>query len=156
MSSESFRQQMGSSSSAILLLKSLQRLWTRVLTLISSLLFLAEGEGTGEPLLLNYGSLQRRLLEQRPLSEPLLIQATGNLHSSHDHHSTYACMAYTASTLGYPCISGVHCVVRTLYKQSTNRAGIFKQSVGARSRVGTGLSYRPWRNWFLGIDSWAP
>jgi hypothetical protein len=35
--------------------------------------------------------------------------------------------------------------------------------MGARNRVGIGLSYRPampgyigWRNWFLGIDSWAP
>jgi hypothetical protein len=43
------------------------------------------------------------------------------------------------------------------------RAGIFKQSMGARNRVGIGLSYRParihttaWRNWFLGIDSWTP
>jgi hypothetical protein len=42
-------------------------------------------------------------------------------------------------------------------------AGIFKQSMGARNRVGIGLSYRPaklqyigWRNWFLEIDSWAP
>ncbi len=40
-------------------------------------------------------------------------------------------------------------------------AGIFKQSMGARNRVGIGLSYRPatgytaWRNWFLGIDSWV-
>ncbi len=32
----------------------------------------------------------------------------------------------------------------------------FQQSMGARNRVGIGLSYRlPWRNWFLGIDSWA-
>ncbi len=36
------------------------------------------------------------------------------------------------------------------------RAGIFKQSLGARNRVGIGLSYRParlhigWRNSFLG------
>jgi hypothetical protein len=30
-------------------------------------------------------------------------------------------------------------------------AEIFKQSMGARNRVGIGLSY-----WFLGIDSWAP
>ncbi len=40
-------------------------------------------------------------------------------------------------------------------------AGSFKQSVGARNRVGIGLSYgQPdfigWRNWFIGIDSWAP
>jgi hypothetical protein len=39
-----------------------------------------------------------------------------------------------------------------------SRAGIFKQSVGDRKRVGIGLSYRPpgyigWRNSFLGIDS---
>jgi hypothetical protein len=40
-------------------------------------------------------------------------------------------------------------------------AGIFKQSMGARNQVGIGLSYRharlhtAWRNWFLGIDSWA-
>ncbi len=39
-------------------------------------------------------------------------------------------------------------------------AGVFKQSMGARTRVGIGLSYRParlhsqWRNWFFGIDSW--
>ncbi len=31
------------------------------------------------------------------------------------------------------------------------------QSMGARNRVGIGLSYQPARrNWFLGIDSWAP
>jgi hypothetical protein len=40
------------------------------------------------------------------------------------------------------------------------RAGIFKQSMGARNRVGIGLSYLPgfigWRNSFLGIDFWAP
>jgi hypothetical protein len=43
-------------------------------------------------------------------------------------------------------------------------AGIFKHSKGVRNREGIGLSYRPatgrlyigWRNWFLGIDSWAP
>ncbi len=44
-------------------------------------------------------------------------------------------------------------------------AGILEQSMGARNRVGIGLSYRParlhvhtvgWRNQFLGIDSWAP
>ncbi len=42
-------------------------------------------------------------------------------------------------------------------------AGILEQSVGARNRVGKGLSYRPamlgyivWRNRFLGTDSWAP
>ncbi len=42
------------------------------------------------------------------------------------------------------------------------RAGIFKRSMGARNRVGIGLPYQPpgyigWRNSFLGIfDSWAP
>ncbi len=42
-------------------------------------------------------------------------------------------------------------------------AGIFKNSMGARHRLGIGLSYRPatpgyigWRSWCLGIDSWAP
>ena len=40
------------------------------------------------------------------------------------------------------------------------RAGIFKQSMGSRNQVGTGLSYWParlhrLRNSFLGIDSWA-
>ncbi len=40
-------------------------------------------------------------------------------------------------------------------------AGILQQSMGARNRVGIGLSYRPafnigWRNRFLVIDSWAP
>jgi hypothetical protein len=38
-------------------------------------------------------------------------------------------------------------------------AGIFKESTGARNRVGIGLAYRlvgytAWRNWFSGIDSW--
>jgi len=33
--------------------------------------------------------------------------------------------------------------------------------MGARNRIGIGVSYRPpgytaWRNWFLGLDSWAP
>ncbi len=42
------------------------------------------------------------------------------------------------------------------------RAGIFKESMGARNRGGRGLSFRPppgyigWRNSFLGIDSGAP
>jgi hypothetical protein len=41
-------------------------------------------------------------------------------------------------------------------------AGIFKQSMGVRNRIGIELSYTrtpgytAWRNWFLGIDSWAP
>ncbi len=40
-------------------------------------------------------------------------------------------------------------------------AGIFKQSMGARNRVGMGYRTGPpgyigWRNSFLGIDSWAP
>ncbi len=40
-------------------------------------------------------------------------------------------------------------------------AGILEQSMGARNRVGIGLSYWPasctgWQNRFLGIDSWAP
>jgi hypothetical protein len=40
-------------------------------------------------------------------------------------------------------------------------AGNFKQSMGARNRVGIVLLYWPpghiaWPNWFLGIDSWAP
>ncbi len=35
-------------------------------------------------------------------------------------------------------------------------AGIFKQSIGARNRVGIGLSIPAWRNWFLGIDFWVP
>ncbi len=40
----------------------------------------------------------------------------------------------------------------------TSCAGVFKQSMGASNQVGIGLSYWPqaWRNWFLGIDSWAP
>ncbi len=45
----------------------------------------------------------------------------------------------------------------------TTTARIFKQSVGARNRVGTGLSYRPARlqihrlaELTFGIDSWAP
>ncbi len=35
---------------------------------------------------------------------------------------------------------------------------IFKENMGARNRVGKGLSYRPvvWLNLFIGIDSWAP
>jgi hypothetical protein len=42
-----------------------------------------------------------------------------------------------------------------------SRAGIFKESMGARNRIGRGLSYRPpgyigWRNSFLGIDSGSP
>jgi hypothetical protein len=41
------------------------------------------------------------------------------------------------------------------------RAGIFKESMGARNRGGRGLSYGPpcyigWRNSFLEIDSGAP
>jgi hypothetical protein len=46
-------------------------------------------------------------------------------------------------------------------QDQTHRAGIFKQSMGARNRVGIGLSYRPTRlhrlaKFILGIDSWAP
>ncbi len=44
-----------------------------------------------------------------------------------------------------------------------NSAGIFKQTMGARNRVGIGLfvparqaTHTAWRNWFLTIDSWAP
>ncbi len=45
--------------------------------------------------------------------------------------------------------------------QGEASAGIFKQSMGAKNRVGIGQSYRParlhaWRNWFLGMNSWAP
>ncbi len=51
-------------------------------------------------------------------------------------------------------------VAAALHQWSLIRAGIFKQSMGARNRVGIGLSYRParlhrlvgWRNKFLGID----
>ncbi len=45
---------------------------------------------------------------------------------------------------------------------SASSAGIFKQSMGARNRVGIGLSYRPARLnslaelGFYGIDYWAP
>jgi hypothetical protein len=42
-------------------------------------------------------------------------------------------------------------------------AGILKQSMAARNRVGIGLSYWParlqytdWGNWFPEIESWAP
>jgi hypothetical protein len=47
-------------------------------------------------------------------------------------------------------------------KQVVTRSGIFKRSMGARNRVGIGLSYRPsrlhigWRNSFLGINFWDP
>jgi hypothetical protein len=44
-----------------------------------------------------------------------------------------------------------------------NSAGIFKQTTGAKNRVGIGLfvpahqaTHTAWRNWFLRIDSWAP
>ncbi len=45
--------------------------------------------------------------------------------------------------------------------RENSSTGIFKQSMGARNRVGkgcrTGLpGYIGWRNQFLGIDSWAP
>jgi hypothetical protein len=59
---------------------------------------------------------------------------------------------------------GLHVLLWPLQKRfSFSCAGIFKQSMGARNRVGIGLSYRParllyigWQNSFLGIDFWAP
>ncbi len=51
-----------------------------------------------------------------------------------------------------------------VFIERASSAGICKQSMGARNRVGIALSYRParlythttaWRNWFLGINSWA-
>ncbi len=72
----SFRQQMDSSSSAILLLYSPQRLYARGLTLIGVLLTLAGREGQWAMFFFS----QSRLLRQRPLScKTLLIPATGSL-----------------------------------------------------------------------------
>jgi hypothetical protein len=91
MSSESLHQQMGYSSSAKLLYYSPQRLWIRILTLICILLTFTRGEGARVAMIyFVMEAYKRRLLKQRPLSEPLLIQAAGNLYSSHDHHSNYA------------------------------------------------------------------
>jgi hypothetical protein len=54
-------------------------------------------------------------------------------------------------------------ILATLYNTSRRdrskspSAGILEQSLGARNRVGLGLScYIGWRNKFLGIDSSAP
>jgi hypothetical protein len=58
MSFESFRQQMDSSSSAVLLLYSPQRLYVRGLTLIGVLLTLAGTEGQGAMICLVTGSLE--------------------------------------------------------------------------------------------------
>ncbi len=46
------------------------------------------------------------------------------------------------NTLKYKCIEFFK---GTYYLDQTLRAGIFKQSMGARDRVGIGLSYRPAR-----------
>ncbi len=92
MSSESFRQQMGSSSSALLLVNSPQRLQARGLTLSGILLTSAGGERQGADFFSD-GSLQ----EQAIWAEAAELRATANfscckqnLHSSHDHHSKYA------------------------------------------------------------------
>ncbi len=58
MSFESFRQQMDSSSYAVLLLYSPQRLYARGLTLIGVLLTLAGKEGQGTMICLVTGSLE--------------------------------------------------------------------------------------------------
>jgi hypothetical protein len=59
--------------------------------------------------------------------------------------------------------SKFRCPAAILFKDDAHVrcAGISKQSMGARNRVGTGCLIRPpgytaWRNWFLGIDSWGP
>ncbi len=66
------------------------------------------------------------------------------------------------------CIGTINCVAYLFVGMAWltckhTRAGIFKQSMVVRKRVGIGLPYRPvarlhigWRNSFLGIDSWAP
>ena len=65
--------------------------------------------------------------------------------------------------IGIPELENLLAVSGAPKKKSTVEAsaGIFKQSMGARNQVGIGLSYRHagyigWRNWVLGIDSWAP
>jgi hypothetical protein len=80
MSFESFFQQMYSSSSAILLVYSPQRLYARGLALIGVLLTLAGREGQWAMIFFVQEASERRLLGQRPLScKTLLISATGRL-----------------------------------------------------------------------------
>jgi hypothetical protein len=59
----------------------------------------------------------------------------------------------------YSFLFSVHC--RKEYRSTEYSAGIFKQSMGARNRLGIGLSYRPARlhrlaELILEIDSWVP
>jgi hypothetical protein len=65
--------------------------------------------------------------------------------------------SYLTIRPSYIVIQPLRCRLST----TVYRAGIFKQSMGARNRGGMGLSYRPARlhrlaELFLGIDSWAP
>ncbi len=49
-------------------------------------------------------------------------------------------------------------IFKTMESTPVTWAGISKQSMGARNRVGIGYrtGYICWRNSFLGLDSWAP
>ncbi len=80
MSSESFRQQMDSSLSAILLLYSPQRMYARGLTPIGVLLTVTRWEGQWAMIFLVTKASMRRLLGQRALiCKTLLITAFGSL-----------------------------------------------------------------------------
>jgi hypothetical protein len=80
MNSESFRQQMDSSSSAVLLLYLPQGLYARGLTLIGVLLTLTGKVGLCAMIFLVTEASKSKLLGQRPLSSKIQrIPATGSL-----------------------------------------------------------------------------
>ena len=53
--------------------------------------------------------------------------------------------------------TGEHNLLLKEFNVAVYCAGILEQKMGARTRVGIGLSgYIGWRNRFLGSDFWAP
>jgi hypothetical protein len=132
---------MDSSSSAVVLVYSPQRLNAIGLTLIGILPTLAGREGQWAMIFLVKEASESRLLGQRPLScKVLIIPATGSLELA------LLTIKYEwragAELYGKPAFS---LVFNVSFVRRKIRAGIFKESMGPRNRGGIGLSYRPAR-----------
>jgi hypothetical protein len=99
--------------------------------------------------------IQTKVLRVPPCFSQSSLQLCLEIYISSNSRNLL-CISSTHTTYFYSSVI-VHCKG----ERRKARAGIFKQSMGARHRVGIGLSYRParlnrWRNSFLGINSWAP